>query len=36
VQGVAYPDYPAMPDRNDLLPMPGKGWLHKEPETKAG
>ena len=28
VQGVGYPDYPAMPGRDGLLPMPGKGWLH--------
>jgi len=28
VSGVGYPDYSAMPDRDDLLPMPGKGWLH--------
>jgi hypothetical protein len=28
VQGIAYPDYPAMPGRDELLPMPGKGWLH--------
>ena len=33
VQGVAYPDYPVMPGRDELLPMPGKGWLHEEPET---
>ena len=28
VQGIGYPDYPSMPGRDDLLPMPGKGWLH--------
>jgi predicted dehydrogenase len=33
VQGVGYPDYPAMPDREHLLPMPGKGWLHEQAET---
>ncbi len=33
VQGMGYPDYPAMPDRDDLLPMPGKGWLHEQAET---
>jgi hypothetical protein len=35
VQGVGYPDYPAMPDRDDLLPMPGKGWLHQEAAAKV-
>jgi predicted dehydrogenase len=28
VKGVGYPDYAAMPGRDELLPMPGKGWLH--------
>jgi len=35
VEGVGYPDYPAMPDRDDLLPMPGKGWLHAGAGEKA-
>ena len=36
VQGIGYPDYAAMPDRDGLLPMPGKGWLHEEPEREVG
>jgi predicted dehydrogenase len=36
VHDVGYPDYPAMPDYDDLLPMPGKGWLHDSPERTAG
>ena len=35
VKGVGYPDYPAMPDHDDLLPMPGKGWLHAQAEPGA-
>ncbi len=28
VSGIGYPDYAPMPGRDELLPMPGKGWLH--------
>jgi predicted dehydrogenase len=28
VSGIGYPDYAPMPGREELLPMPGKGWLH--------
>jgi predicted dehydrogenase len=31
VSGIGYPDYSAMPGRDELLPMPGKGWLHGKP-----
>jgi len=28
VHDIGHPDYPAMPPHDELLPMPGKGWLH--------
>jgi hypothetical protein len=31
VSGIGYPDYSAMPSRDEQLPMPGKGWLHDKP-----
>jgi predicted dehydrogenase len=33
VSGIGPPDYPAMPGRDELLPMPGKGWLHEQADT---
>ena len=31
VSGIGYPDYAPMPGLDELLPIPGKGWLHRNP-----